>query len=304
MKILYIAPKGTKIGFIENVDPSELITYDMESIFDSISKGIYTEFDDAEITWVGDLDYSTGGISNDTINGFDLILCDLTTANSNVLYQAGRAESLDKPIIYFMSNDYLTPITLMHERILFYSNASIDDEFKNELNELISLAKEHPSDFLNDSPKKATKPKAFISYSHQNKAYLDRLMVHLKPLTKSGIVDVWVDTKIKAGDKWEEEIESALTNASIAILLISADFMASDFIIENELSPLLSKAEVKGTRILPVILTPCRFSREPTLNRFQAANSPSIPLSAITEDEREVVYDQLAHSIEQALTSA
>jgi hypothetical protein len=121
---------------------------------------------------------------------------------------------------------------------------------------------------------------------------------------KKGLIDLWVDTKIKSGDQWKKEIENALKESSIAILLISADFMASDFIIDNELPPLLSRAEVDGTTILPVIVSPCRFSREPTLSRFQAANSPSEPLSSLTEDEKEKIYDQLAHDIERSITNA
>ncbi len=53
-------------------------------------------------------------------------------------------------------------------------------------------------------------------------------------------------TKIKAGDKWKEKIERALEKSAIAILLISADFLASDFIVDNELPPLLKSAEGKG----------------------------------------------------------
>jgi hypothetical protein len=77
--------------------------------------------------------------------------------------------------------------------------------------------------------------------------------------------------------------------------------MASDFIVDNELPPLLSKAEVKGTKIVPVVLSHCRFSREPSLNRFQAVNQPSEPLSLMNVDEREAIYDKLASDIESAL---
>ena len=128
-------------------------------------------------------------------------------------------------------------------------------------------------------------------------------MVHLKPLERKGLIEIWSDSTIKTGDKWEEKIYKALLESNIAILLISADFMASDFIVENELPPLLSKAEAEGTKILPLIISPCRFSREPTLHRFQAANSPSKPLSKINENERESIYDKIAEDIESALAS-
>ena len=141
----------------------------------------------------------------------------------------------------------------------------------------------------------------FISYSHRDQDYLERLMVHLRPLEKKGIIDPWVDTRLKIGDKWRKEIENALKQATVGILLLSADFMASDFIIDDELPPLLRAAEEKGTLILPVIVKPCRFAREKSMNEFQAANSPDEPLSLMEESEREFVYDTIAQRIEDAL---
>jgi len=112
--------------------------------------------------------------------------------------------------------------------------------------------------------------RVFISYSHRDSAFLDRLMVHLKPLQRQGVLDPWVDTRLLAGERWKREIEKALKSARVAVLLISADFLASDFIIENELPPLLHAAEEKGTLIIPVILKPCRFTRDPHLREFQS----------------------------------
>jgi transcriptional regulator with XRE-family HTH domain len=123
----------------------------------------------------------------------------------------------------------------------------------------------------------------FISYSHTDKEYLDRLLVHLRPLQKSGLIDPWNDTRIVAGDKWKEEIEKALEKAAVAVLLISADFLASNFIVDNELPPLLKKASDEGTVILPLILKPCGFIRDKSLSIFQAVNSPDAPLSGMDE---------------------
>lgn len=138
----------------------------------------------------------------------------------------------------------------------------------------------------------------FISYSHRDKKYLDRLIIHLKPLEKKGIIDAWVDTRLLAGDKWKKEIESALKNARVAILMVSADFLASDFIIENELPPLLRKAEQAGSLIIPVILRPCRFARDEALREFQAINPPNEPLSLLDENEQELIYDSIAQRVE------
>lgn len=149
-----------------------------------------------------------------------------------------------------------------------------------------------------DQPKPEEGKSLFISYSHKDKEYLDRLMVHLRPLEKSGLIDPWNDTRIAAGDKWKEEIEGALKKAAVAVLLVSADFLASNFIIDNELPPLLEKASKDGTVILPLILKPCRFTRDKSLSVFQAINPPDAPLSGMEEHGRETVYDSAAARVE------
>ena len=75
------------------------------------------------------------------------------------------------------------------------------------------------------------KPKIFISYSHKDEAWKDRLVSHLGVLAKQGTLEVWDDRRIAAGDDWQTEIEQAIETCHIAVLLISADFLASDFIL-------------------------------------------------------------------------
>ncbi|MDO9581074.1 MAG: toll/interleukin-1 receptor domain-containing protein [Bacteroidales bacterium] len=149
--------------------------------------------------------------------------------------------------------------------------------------------------------KEKDKKMIFVSYSHEDKNHLKRLYVHLKPLQKHGFVDIWDDTKIKTGEKWREQIETALSRAAIAILIISADFLASDFIVENELPPILKKAELEGTRVVPIILKPCRFSREKHLSQFQALNPPDKPLLSMSDIEQEEMWDRLSQVIETEL---
>ncbi len=142
----------------------------------------------------------------------------------------------------------------------------------------------------------------FISYSHNDEEYLDRLMVHLKPLNDNQI-DIWTDRKILSGDKWQYEIEKALKKSKIAILLISADFLASTFIVKKELPPILKKAEEHGTLIIPVILKPCRFLREQSLSIFQSINSPDEPICKLGEYDKELIYDKIAERVETTLGS-
>jgi len=141
----------------------------------------------------------------------------------------------------------------------------------------------------------------FVSYSHADSDHLQRLKVHLRPFERQSLLDVWSDTKIKAGQQWRKEIEAALSRAAVAILLISADFLASDFVADNELPPLLEAAQSDGVKILPVILKPCAFTSVGSLSQFQAINDPIRPLISLDEAQREQVWVNLAQITKEAI---
>src|SRR5690349_16513348 len=105
--------------------------------------------------------------------------------------------------------------------------------------------------------------KVFISYSHKDKRWLNRLQTHLKPLVRDGVLDIWVDTMIDPGGKWRDEIRAAIDSARVALLIVSAEFLASDFIATDELPPLLEAAEKDGVRILPLIAGHSLFEHTP-----------------------------------------
>src|SRR6185503_6243047 len=117
--------------------------------------------------------------------------------------------------------------------------------------------------------------------------WLERLQVHLRPLVRDQDVEVWDDTKLKGGERWREEIRRAVREARVAILLVSADFLASDFIHTDELPPLLESAENEGALIVPVIVAPSMFTRTPQLSKFQAVNDPEKPLVSLRKGNRE-----------------
>lgn len=142
----------------------------------------------------------------------------------------------------------------------------------------------------------------FISYSHTDRKWLDRLLKHLRPLIREGHIQVFSDTNIRTGADWRIEIQAALDRASIAVLLISVDFLASDFIINEELPYLLSGAASRGTVIMPVIVGPSLYETVPSLARFQAANSPSRPLSAMRASEWNQVLVDLAREIQRVVS--
>jgi TIR domain len=145
--------------------------------------------------------------------------------------------------------------------------------------------------------------KVFISYSHHDSDWLSRLRIHLRPLERDFQIEIWDDTGIKPGSSWCEEITQAIDSAKVAILLISGAFIASDFIATDELPPLLHAARDEGTLILPIIISPSRFLRTPSLSSFQTVNDPSKPLVKMTKVRQEEMLDRVAQIIETTLAT-
>lgn len=137
----------------------------------------------------------------------------------------------------------------------------------------------------------------FISYSHRDARWLERLKVHLSPLEENFETEIWEDTRIRSGSKWREEIDEAIKRANVAVLIISADFLESKFIRDNELPPLLKAAEVDGALVLPIIAGPSLFLKKSELSQFRAVNIPEKPLISMTEGEQETTFLLVAERI-------
>jgi hypothetical protein len=135
----------------------------------------------------------------------------------------------------------------------------------------------------------------FISYAHEDVDFLKRLQVHLAPYQRNNriTINVWDDTKITPGSNWRSEIEEAIASTKVAVVLVSADFLASRFIAEYELPSLLEAAKTDNTVIIPVIVSPSAFEQS-ELSQFQAINSPDEPLSKMTRHESEELWTQVA----------
>jgi hypothetical protein len=139
----------------------------------------------------------------------------------------------------------------------------------------------------------------FFSYSHKDKKWLELFRVALKPLIRANQFSVWDDTKIKAGDVWRDEIKQALATAKVAVLLVSMSFLNSDFIVENELPPLLEAAHKDGLKIFLVIVGHSLFE-DTELGRYQAVNDPSRPLASISAANREKEIVRICREIKAA----
>jgi adenylate cyclase len=140
----------------------------------------------------------------------------------------------------------------------------------------------------------------FISYSHGDAQWLGLLQKHLKPYVRKGSLEVWDDTKIKAGEQWKVSIREALDRAKVALLIVSPNFLESDFIAQNELPPLLQAARARGVRILWLPLSASSYE-ETQIGSFQAALNPSNPLDAMSEAQQHQALVSVCRLIKAAL---
>ncbi|QEC68229.1 toll/interleukin-1 receptor domain-containing protein [Panacibacter ginsenosidivorans] len=146
-----------------------------------------------------------------------------------------------------------------------------------------------------------TRNKVFISYSHFDKDILVDVQRHFKPFINQ--IEIWDDSKILPGQKWKEEVRKAIDQTKVAILLISTDFLGSEFIANNELPPLLQAAEENGAVILIVILKPCLFEEFDKLNQFQTLNPPNNPVIKMDNTEREETFVNLVRQTKKILSA-
>jgi internalin A len=102
-----------------------------------------------------------------------------------------------------------------------------------------------------------------FSYSHKDEELRDRLEVHLKLLQRQGFVSSWHDRKISPGDKWKDVIDENFRTAGLILLLVSADFIASDYCYETEMKKALERETQRQALVVPIILRACNWEGAP-----------------------------------------
>lgn len=142
--------------------------------------------------------------------------------------------------------------------------------------------------------------KVFISYSHRDKRFLDELLTHLKPLERAGRVSSWSDKQLKPGEKWFEEIKRTLQSSKVVVMLLTSNFLASDFINDFELAPVLKEAEAGGVRILWVLVRACSYQHT-ALKNYQALLPLDKPLAEM-KAERDRAWVAICKEIERAVS--
>jgi hypothetical protein len=118
----------------------------------------------------------------------------------------------------------------------------------------------------------------FISYSHTDEKFRNKLEKHLAALKNQGVLEIWHDRKIIAGQEWENEINGNLSNADIILLLISADFIASRYCYDIEMIRALERHNANEAIVIPIILRPADWHKMP-FGKLQALPKDAKPVT-------------------------
>jgi len=124
--------------------------------------------------------------------------------------------------------------------------------------------------------------RAFISYSHQDADALERLHVHLANLRREGLIETWYDREILAGRILDDEIRRELEAADLFLLMVSPDFIASDYCVEQEMQRALQRHAADDARVVPIIVEPCDWAETPELRQLKAIPKDGRPISEWT----------------------
>jgi len=119
--------------------------------------------------------------------------------------------------------------------------------------------------------------KIFFCYAREDEWLLKKLKAHLQPLQRHGPIDFWYDRDIRAGTEWKQEIDEHINSAQIILLLISQDFMSSNYCYGTEMQRAMERHERKAAKVIPIILRPVRWKEAP-FSKLQALPTDGKPL--------------------------
>src|SRR5215510_7580657 len=140
-----------------------------------------------------------------------------------------------------------------------------------------------------------TRP-VFISYSHKDAKWLEKLKQFLRPLEDRELIRVWDDTEIRPGSDWLGEISKALESECVAVFLVTQNLLDSPFIREKELPALIEGAKNRGCLIFWIAVSSSTFEDSP-LAKFQGAIPPSAPLDLMSDAEQSKVLTDKMKSV-------
>ena len=148
-------------------------------------------------------------------------------------------------------------------------------------------------------------PLIFISYSHKDEKWTELLKEQLVgALQQEDSLKIWSDSNIRGGEDWYQEISDALQNANVAVLLVSAASLSSDFIRKEEVPRLLERRKGEGLKIIPLIISDCAWEERQWLAAMQVRPKGGTPLDQKTKPKRATELKHIVVEILQFLGAA
>ncbi|GAB4562791.1 MAG: hypothetical protein Tsb0020_11400 [Haliangiales bacterium] len=149
-----------------------------------------------------------------------------------------------------------------------------------------------------DAPPRPGPCRLFYSYCHADEARRDRLETHLKLLQRQGRIASWHDRRITPGSDWSQAIDQHLEAADIILLLVSADFLASDYCWSVETKRALERHHAGSARVIPIILRSCDW-HQATFGRLQALPGDGKPVSQW--DDEDDAWTEIARALRELI---
>lgn len=252
-------------------------------------------------------------IDEDEIEHFAKKLTSLNGEFGLLIYRSGenRATVLERCRKFLKAQKYIIPLTERDVISIFRMRLEgeeadilnfLDDRFK----ELILSTESVPSRArvvaqpTRPAPRNR-KPNVFLSYSHKDAQEKELLETHLGVLQTVGRLEIWSDDRIEAGGEWETEIDHAIANSSVAVLLITASFLSSPFINTKEVPALLQKHKDAGLTIVPVLGKQCAWKQVDWLKKLniRPKNNRSVWRDGgkYADDDLGAIVDEIAKII-------
>ena len=139
--------------------------------------------------------------------------------------------------------------------------------------------------------------KLFLSYSHKDETLKDELANHLSTLRRQGVISSWDDRKIRPGEEWDHQINENLNTADIILLLVSSDFIASDYCWDVEVTTAIQRHNTGKARVIPIILRRVDWSHTP-FAKLQFLPKNAEPVTSWTN--RDDAFTNVAQGIRAA----
>ena len=143
--------------------------------------------------------------------------------------------------------------------------------------------------------------KTFVSYCHQDESWFDRFKVHVAPLVLNGIISIWSDQEIMAGQPLDNEIASNMSSAELFVLLLSPAYFASEYCMNVELEHAISRHQSNEVKIVPIIIESCKWDAIPKLRELKIIPKDAKPICE--RSDQNAAFVEVVNEIEKLVQS-